>query len=135
MAHPPIQVLQVEDNPADARLIREALAQSGSSASHGFELTGTNRLRSALDLLGQVSFSVVLLDLTPPDSHDLETYERVRAASANLPIVVVTSRTATKHKEHARALGASEYLTKPFTPETLAAAIEKWGRVRKTEAS
>jgi DNA-binding response OmpR family regulator len=41
--------------------------------------------------------------------------------------VVVTSRSGQKHQDQARQLGANEYVTKPFTAQTLGAAIKKWG--------
>jgi CheY-like chemotaxis protein len=43
---------------------------------------------------------------------------------------VVTSRSGKKHRDEAHALGASEYLTKPFTPRSLAAALVKFGGAR-----
>jgi chemosensory pili system protein ChpA (sensor histidine kinase/response regulator) len=48
-------------------------------------------------------------------------------AYRELPIVVITSRSGQKHQDQARALGASEYITKPFTVQTLEAALKRWG--------
>jgi CheY-like chemotaxis protein len=60
-----IQVLLVEDDPADARLIREILAESGEVR---FELAHVVRLRDGLQRLDEERFGVVLLDLSLPDS-------------------------------------------------------------------
>ena len=53
---------------------------------------------------------------------------RFLPAYRDLPIVVVTSRSGSKHQEQARALGATEYMTKPFTAQGLDAVLEKWAR-------
>ena len=47
-----------------------------------------------------------------------------------MPVVVVTSRSGKKHRDEAHAVGASEYLTKPFTSRNLAAALVKFGGPR-----
>jgi DNA-binding response OmpR family regulator len=39
----------------------------------------------------------------------------------------VTSRSGKKHREEAHALGATHYMTKPFSPQSLEAALEKFG--------
>jgi len=60
-------------------------------------------------------------------------YELIRElrflpAYRELPIIVVTSRSGRKHQEQAKQLGASEYLTKPFTAQVLGGALAKWAR-------
>jgi len=51
-------------------------------------------------------------------------------AHRTLPIVVISSRSGTKHREQAMQLGASEYMTKPFSAKALDAAIERFCRSR-----
>ena len=62
--------LLVEDNPADARLIREMLKEAPAGA---FQLQQVARLDSALERLRQETFDVVLLDLGLPDSQGMQT--------------------------------------------------------------
>ena len=83
----------------------------------------------ALAKLREASFDLVFTDLEMPRMHGFELIRelRFRPAFRDLPIVVVTSRSGQKHQDEARALGATEYLTKPFTARTLEAALEKWG--------
>ena len=52
--------------------------------------------------------------------------ESSRYEYRELPVVVVTSRSGDKHRAAAEAVGASDYLTKPFTLERLGEAIDRW---------
>jgi chemosensory pili system protein ChpA (sensor histidine kinase/response regulator) len=75
---------------------------------------------------------MVFTDLEMPRMHGYELIRELRfvPAYAALPVVVVTSRSGKKHRDEAQALGASEYLTKPFTSRSLAAALIKFGGER-----
>src|SRR5437870_13149220 len=83
----PIRVLLVEDNPGDARLLREALAEIGDAR---FELTHVHQLGEALKRLGEERFDTILLDLSLPGGQGMDTITRVRQGSPGLPIVVLT---------------------------------------------
>ena len=63
-----IKVLLVEDNPGDARLIREMLKEAGAAQ---FEVAHVERLDEALKRLGEEAFDVMLLDLNLLDSQGL----------------------------------------------------------------
>ena len=69
-----IKVLLIEDNPGDARLVREMLAESGEGR---FVLYHAERLSTGLDRLSKADFDVVLTDLSLPDTQGLETFARV----------------------------------------------------------
>src|SRR5579862_8134195 len=84
---PPYTVLLIEDNPGDARLIREMLAEDPDSP---FRLQCADRLSRGLEFLGSEQARVVLLDLSLPDSHGLETFAQVYAHSPQVPIIVLT---------------------------------------------
>lgn len=77
-----IRVLQIEDNPADARLIRELIAEGSSM---GFTWEHVERLTAATDLLRVQPFDLVLLDLSLPDSqvHNPNEGRRVRSRPAS----------------------------------------------------
>ena len=64
-------------------------------------------------------------DLEMPRMHGYELIRELRFLPAfkELPIVVVSSRSGSKHQEQARTLGATEYLTKPFTPKTIESVL------------
>src|SRR5882724_6512748 len=84
-----VRVLMIEDNPLHSRLIEKLLQESRGPE---FELAVATTLADGLARLAAGDHDLVLLDLTLPDSHDLETFIRVRAAAPNLPVVVVTSQ-------------------------------------------
>ena len=87
MTENPIGVLLVEDNEADARLLKEGLAGAGDPR---FEITVARRLRDGLSLLSAHRYDLVLLDLGLPDSHGLDTLRAARKAAAQVPIMVLT---------------------------------------------
>jgi len=105
----PIKVLLIEDNPGDARLFREFLAQ-GSAAD--FEVIHTDRLSTGLERLTARDIDVILLDLGLPDSQGLDTFTQVHTQAMNTPIVVVTALDDENLALKAVHAGAQDYLTK-----------------------
>ena len=119
-ADPPVRILLVEDNPGDARLIRETLRD----ASLRFELAHAARLDEALEAVHARALDVVLLDLSLPDAHGMETVERMLAAAPALPIIVLTGLADETVAVHAVQAGAQDYLVKGTVDgDTLARAI------------
>lgn len=82
-----IKVLLVEDNPGDARLVRESLSES---ASPEFHLTHAEALGDALRYLEKERFDAVLLDLMLEDSSRLGTLMQIHEHAAKVPVVVLT---------------------------------------------
>jgi chemosensory pili system protein ChpA (sensor histidine kinase/response regulator) len=82
----------------------------------------------ALARLRQESFAMVFTDLEMPRLNGFDLLRELRFIPAwrELPVVVVTSRSADKHRQLAENLGANGYLVKPFTREGLGAFIERW---------
>lgn len=109
MTEPPTRVLLVEDNPGDARLIEEELAEAAPSA---FDLTWVERLKDGLSTLEEDGTDVVLLDLSLPDSTGLDTVQRVHDASPGAPIVVLTGFEDEALGTRAVRGGAQDYLVK-----------------------
>ena len=105
----PIRVLLVEDNPADARLLREVLRDV---SSRQFDLIHVERLSEALQRLDQERFDVILLDLSLPDTQGLDTLVRMRARASNRPIVVLTGLDDETMALSALQNGAQDYLVK-----------------------
>ena len=105
----PLRVLLVEDNLGDARLIKETLRDAGS---HAFELRHADRLSAALPVLAAREADVLLLDLSLPDAHGLETVTRALAAAPEMPIVVLTGLNDETVAIQAVQAGAQDYLVK-----------------------
>ena len=104
-----IRVLLIEDNPADARLVTVALAESPGAR---FVVKSAARLSAGLDYLRHDQFDVVLLDLSLPDCPREQTVTRVTTAAARLPIVVLTGLDDERLGREIVKLGAQDYLVK-----------------------
>jgi PAS domain S-box-containing protein len=105
---PALRVLLVEDNPADAELVREALAEARAGAT----LVCVERISDALERARQGKWDVVLLDLSLPDAHELSGLERLLRAFPDLAVVVLTSLEDDCVATRAVAEGAQDYLLK-----------------------
>jgi chemosensory pili system protein ChpA (sensor histidine kinase/response regulator) len=63
------------------------------------------------------------------DGFDLARNIRADAALAHLPIIMITSRIAEKHREHAVQLGVNHYLGKPYSEEELLRLVRTYAQV------
>jgi PAS domain S-box-containing protein len=105
-----IHLLLIEDNPGDAGLIREMLAEAKGMR---FELEWTETLSEGIGRLSLGGIDVVLLDLALTDSTGLETLRRLRTASPRAPVVVVLSGLSDEEISfQAVQEGAQDYLIK-----------------------
>ena len=104
----PIKVLLVEDNVADAELVRWALAK----ATGPFSVSCAGRLSEALAEMTSRSFDVALVDLSLPDSYGLDTVLRIRQHSPKMPIVLLTGNDSDETAIAALDRGAQDYLVK-----------------------
>lgn len=122
-----IKLLLVEDNPTDAQLTQDLLAEWSLDQ---FEITHASVLADGLTRLSRGRFDVVLLDLSLPDTHGLATVTQVLATSPDVPVVVLSG-----HDDHPLALqalqhGAQDYLVKgeggsDFLARSILYAIER----------
>ncbi|MES2249909.1 MAG: Hpt domain-containing protein [Pseudomonadota bacterium] len=108
-------VLVVDDSITVRRVTQRLLQREGyrvSLAADGLQ---------ALERLQQERPAVVLSDIEMPrmDGFDLARNIRADTALAELPIIMITSRIAEKHREYARDLGVNHYLGKPYSEEEL----------------
>jgi CheY-like chemotaxis protein len=78
----------------------------------------------ALDKVSRHAPDLVLLDLNLPDMPGFEVLDRLRARSFTVPVVIVSGNTDSLMAEAARALGAVDYVTKPFELQRLIQAVE-----------
>lgn len=104
-----INVLLVEDNPGDTRLIRELFREA-----KGFPtgLKCADRLSSALERLSEGGVDVVLLDLSLPDSKGFETFQKVHTHAKELPVIVLTGFDDEELAMRAVRDGAQDYMVK-----------------------
>ncbi|MEA2714031.1 MAG: hypothetical protein QOK27_1992 [Gemmatimonadales bacterium] len=105
----PIEILLVEDNAGDVRLVQEMLSRAGAVP---FSLTVANSLASALARLCAGGIDVLLLDLGLPDSSGVNTFTSVHAQTPTLPIIVLTGVGDPSIALTVVQLGAQDFLVK-----------------------
>ena len=106
---PRLRILLVEDNPGDARLLRELLREAPSLR---FELMQVDRLSDARRRMEQEGGDVILLDLSLPDAHGLETVTGMLEVAGDAPIIVLTGLDDETTALKAVQAGAQDYLVK-----------------------
>ena len=104
-----VRALMIEDNTADARLLREILAEAEQIE---FRLTVANSLAEGTANLKRGEFDIVLLDLNLPDSQGLDSVSQLLAEHARTPVVVLTGTESDELGLLAVAAGAQDFLTK-----------------------
>ena len=98
----------IEDNALDARLVREWVADLESRP----RVDWVESLAGGFKLLEENQYDAVLLDLSLPDSHGLETVEDVCALVPTVPVIVLTVLADESVGRDAVRIGAQDYLTK-----------------------
>ncbi|MFA9218706.1 MAG: response regulator [Sphingomonadaceae bacterium] len=119
------RVLLVEGKPVNQEIAAELMALQGicvDIVSSGHE--ALERLRST----GPQSYGLVLMDLElgPQDGHDTVRMLRHDKRFAQLPVIAMTADPQPGLRERCLAEGMQDYLTKPFDPQQLYAALSRW---------
>jgi diguanylate cyclase len=107
-----LPVLLVEDNPADARLVREMLNDVLNTGSTDYSVAHVERLVDARQELMKGDTSCVLLDLSLPDARRLEALMQLRTAAPEVPIVILSGLQDEMLAVKAVQEGAQDYLIK-----------------------
>jgi PAS domain S-box-containing protein len=120
--HPPVAngcvILLVEDSLADARYVQEMLTSRTYSLKH------VSSLSAAHDYISQHRVKVILLDLSLPDGHGLDSFLSIHAIAPDTPILVLTGLDDQEISIQAVKLGAQDYvLKKDITEHTLVRSI------------
>lgn len=114
-------VLYVEDNEFNRKIVRHLLGRT------------TYRLLEAVDGEAGVAAAreerpdLVIMDIQLPKMSGLDATRQLRAdpATADIPIIVITSFALAGDEEKARAAGAAAYLAKPYSPRELLRMIQE----------
>jgi signal transduction histidine kinase len=102
-------LLIIEDNPGDARLLREMLREDGASKA---ELILAGTMGEAETCLVEHVIDIILLDLGLPDAEGLAAIRRTRAAAPGIPLVVLTGMDDEELAAQSLQEGAQDYLIK-----------------------
>lgn len=124
-------VLVVDDSITVRRVTQRLLLREGyrvALAADGLQ---------ALERLQDERPAVVLSDIEMPrmDGFDLARNIRADTALHDLPIIMITSRIAQKHRDHAIELGVNHYLGKPYSDEELLSLVKHYAHVDSVEAA
>jgi DNA-binding NtrC family response regulator len=122
-----LNVLLVEDNTGDARLLREMFSKEKPDSFH---LTHLLRMSDAETHLAKGGVDIVLLDMGLPDAHGIETVRRAHAVAPDVPMIVLTGLEDEVLAAEAMKEGAQDYLIKGqienrALPRALRHAIER----------
>ena len=115
-------ILVVDDSATMRRMISGALREFSNvtfdQAASGLE---------AIERLALGPVDLVILDLNMPDVHGFEVLRFIRSHEAfrHLPVIVLTTRSDDAARDAAYREGATLFLTKPFTPQTLAPEVRR----------
>ena len=114
-------ILIVEDNPVDQKLIAFLLAR----ANYTYEIAENGQI--AMEKLRKGAFRLVLLDMMMPVMNGFETVKAIRAEPqlATLPVIAITANALKGESEKCRKAGCDDYIAKPYAKEQILSAIER----------
>ncbi|HET9822830.1 MAG TPA: Hpt domain-containing protein [Burkholderiaceae bacterium] len=115
-------LVMVVDDSLTVRRVTQRLLQR-----EGYRVVVAKDGLDALERLAEEVPVVVLSDIEMPrmDGFDLVRNLRADARLAGLPVIMITSRIAQKHRDHAAELGVNHYLGKPYAEEELLALVAR----------
>jgi diguanylate cyclase (GGDEF)-like protein/PAS domain S-box-containing protein len=109
LSHPHNNLLLIEDDPGDAKLVQIALTKTRFGPFH---LEWVKDLADALERLSKGGIDAILADLSLPDSHGIETLDRILVAAPRVPILVLSGRDDEDIASQTVKHGAQDYLPK-----------------------
>jgi CheY-like chemotaxis protein/HPt (histidine-containing phosphotransfer) domain-containing protein len=120
-----VRILLAEDNVTNQQVALGVLRKFGLSAdvvANGSE---------AIEALKNVPYSLVLMDVQMPEIDGLEATHRIRDVRTGVldhrvPVIAMTAHAMQGDREKCLAAGMDDYISKPISPQALAAVLEKW---------
>jgi CheY-like chemotaxis protein len=103
-----MKILLIEDNPGDARLVKEMLYEEGAKVN----LDCAARLEEGLKQLKDKVYDIILLDLNLPDSNGFETFLELHKLNPDIPAIILTGIDDKELGLEAVRKGAQDYLVK-----------------------
>ena len=113
------RVLVIEDQEDLAALYESALDREGFEVSKAY--TG----EEGLALFEDNGADAVVMDMTLPEMHGVQTLRQIRGLNANVPVVVVTGETSDETRRQCERLGVQEYLSKPADHNHILEALRR----------
>ncbi len=111
------RVLVIEDQEDLAALYEQALSKEGYEVSKAY--TG----EEGVALFEDNGADAVMLDMTLPEMHGVQTLQAIRNLNPGVPVVVVTGETSDETRRQCERLGVQQYLSKPADYRDILAAL------------
>ena len=115
-SEPNKKIVVVDDDPSVQEVVRGYLEKDG------YHVFVAGNATDGLDLIGRIKPGLIVLDLMLPDRPGEEIAREIRERS-DVPILMLTAKAAEDERVAGLALGADDYLTKPFSPRELVARV------------
>ncbi|WP_374950024.1 response regulator transcription factor [Mucilaginibacter sp.] len=122
-----LEILLVEDEPFLARVVKESLEQLGYSVIYAPDG------RKGFSLFQNQLYDVCIVDVMLPHTDGFTLVKQIRSSGSQVPILFLTSRTATKDVIEGYVSGGNDYLKKPFSLEELYLRISELLKRNKPE--
>lgn len=115
-------ILIVDDSPSEAALMTKAIQELGHSAYH------VTDGEQAVEAASRLQPAMVFLDVVMPKMDGFKACRSLKKtdATAQIPVVMVTSKNQESDQFWAERQGANGYITKPFSPQSITDAVRKW---------
>ncbi len=126
---PSLHALIVEDDESINALVTLILEV------HGFTTVSTFDSAQAAEAASRNRFDIAIVDLVLPDESGLEVCRRLRDGCGGLALIVLTASNTLADVERAFAVGADDFLAKPFRPRELISRIHARLNASRSEAS
>lgn len=123
-----MKALLVDDDVNLTRVLAYQLKQAG------YQVTIAHTGQEGLQLFKQHVFPVIISDIQMPDLTGIQLLEKIRQIDARVVFILITAYGSVDQAVKACALGADDYLTKPFSREQLIFTIEKALKIRQLES-
>ena len=116
------KVLVVDDSQAEIRLLQSVLQQGG------FQSVGISDPMKIEETIEQERPNVILLDVVMPLRNGFQACRDLKGQKSysNIPVILVTSKTAPSDRYWGEQQGANGYVAKPFTSEELLSAVKRF---------
>jgi len=112
------KVLIIDDDPAICKLLDKVMS------SNDLKATIAENGSSALALLKNHTFDIILLDIMLGDMEGFDIIKRLRSQGSRTPIMIISGRSEDYDSLYGLSLGADDYIIKPFRPLILGAKVK-----------
>lgn len=115
-------IMIVDDTPSELALMQSVVQRLGHT------VIPAHNGKIAVQLAAQHKPNLVLLDIVMPEQDGFVTCRQIKKGeeTANIPVILVSSKNGDSDRFWGMKQGASDYIAKPFNPDQLASSIQKF---------